>query len=398
MRRKTRSVKMPKPIKSDEVSKVNLNNLRLERRFQTSKVKIECYNFTGRTIRTYDQSGLCLVHPTLTTTSGYKELNGQFVMCRQVSIHDETQAYQVENHAADSVFHDGENCNDDEFVGNLNRFKTLSRRNSSLYYAVSFKDIEEAGGGLYIGQVDMVVCDAAVRERFIHPSSSEYFDRKIEQLYDGSHTYSVEINDAKGESGPYFVNLNGQVFEIAATKDQALGDYARIIFKPPKQPAVTIAQSSLDEKELSTIGVFKKYSDADQYAEKHQIRIAELEREIQLSKATHDNHVLKSKTIVDERSSEHKLRELDLKLSSLEKQTTAEAAKAQFEMEKNLREKEKLELDIAREREKHNRDIEEMRMKYHYEAQSYQRKDSSEIVKFIPAIFGAGLAVFALLK
>lgn len=397
MRRKTRPIKIPKQV-SDVVSRIDTQDKRLDRRSQSSKVEIECYNFTGQDVKTTDQSGLCLVHKPIFSDSGHPELNGRFVIAKKIEIHEETQAYQSRGHNRDSIFSNMRGEVSDDIVETLKRGRHLKRRESSFYYTVKFKDIEDNGGGLYIHEVDLVISDPSIRDSFIHPSSREYLDKQIEQLYDASHTYSIEINDPYGEGAPYYVNLNGEVYTIHPTQDITTGDYARIIFKPPNEPAKTISQCTLDEKQLAEIGIFKKYGDADQYAEKHQLKIAELQREIEINKAMHENQSILKKSSTDDKASEYKIKELELKMENIRRQNDSDAVKATLESEKYLREKEKLELDIAKEREKHQRDLEEMRMKHYYESQSFQRKDSSEIVKFIPAIFGAGLAVFALLK
>ena len=50
------------------------------------------------------------------------------------------------------------------------------------------------------------------------------------------------------------------------------------------------------------------------------------------------------------------------------------------------------------EREKAEMSLRQLKMKDYYEDRSYERKDSSEIVKFLPLMVGGALALFSIMK
>jgi hypothetical protein len=77
-----------------------------------------------------------------------------------------------------------------------------------------------------------------------------------------------------------------------------------------------------------------------------------------------------------------------------------ELANAQYakDLEKIEREKEEARRELVYEREKAEMSLRQLKMKDYYEDRSYERKDSSEIVKFLPLMVGGALALFSIMK
>jgi hypothetical protein len=75
-------------------------------------------------------------------------------------------------------------------------------------------------------------------------------------------------------------------------------------------------------------------------------------------------------------------------------------ANAQYvkDLEKIEREREEAKRELILEREKSDMSLRQLKMKDYYEDRSYERKDSSEIVKFLPLMVGGALALFSIMK
>jgi len=401
--RKQLGFKLPKELGSGTINPIpvkehpnTLNKITL-----SSASTIECYNYTGHVIRTYDHMGVCLTHAPITTSPEIPEFVGCFVIKKQLEINDKTQAYQTSWYQEDSKYFQTGNPTDEyskTVTEIINRYRGLSRRIAGHYFKLSYTELNENEGSIYVRAVDLVVVDDTNKNSIIHPNSKQYMDIMIDRLYDANHTYTIEINDPNGSGEPYYVNLNGKVFAIQPTMNDYVGDGARIVYKPPNEPSQTIAVSSMDENELKNIGIFKNYSDADNYGKQYDLKLAELERETQLGKAELAKNTVDNKTQLDNLETTHKLTKILADMQALNQQAENDRIKSENEKAKHARELEKLERDLIIQQENHRREIENMRMKDYYDHRSHERKDSSEMVKFLPVLVGAGIAAFALLK
>lgn len=393
------SYRIPRELGQDQlkVDAVKDNDVQLSKRFLSSKTEIECYNFTGRVIRTYDHMGVCCIHKPLTTTPDTPEFIGCFVMKKRYEIHDDTQVVHNVSERHLTLSEEAERYAED-VVRDINRSRGFSRRSIGHYFKIKYADMTRNGGSIYVKATDLVIVDETYQDVVVHPNSKAYLDMCIEQLYDSAHTYSIEINDPQGTGDPYYVNLNSQVFEIKPTRDVNIGDGVKIVFKEPNSPARTVHTSNLEEDNLKAIGIFKNYRDADQYGKRFDLQLAEIEKETQLTKAQVDNQSTKNKLVLDEQSTENKLLEILSKMQLLDKQTSTDDVKWEAERMKHEREMEKMQNELKLQRENHQRDIENMRMKDYFDTRSHYRKDSSEALKFLPVLVGGVLAAFALLK
>ncbi len=393
------SCRIPPEPQTDQlkIEVVRDNDVQLNKRFLSSRVDIECYNFTGRTIKTFDHTGVCCIHKPITTVPDIAEFIGCFVIRKRYEINETTQVTHTTGEQHLSLSEAAERYAD-EVIREINRSRGLNRRSVAHHFTIKIKDLNQNGGTFYVKAPDLVVVDENYKGAIVHPNSRAYLDMKIDQLYDAAHTYSIEINDPHGHGVPYFVSLNNKVFEIIPTQDKNVGDGAKIVFKQPHQAATTVAHSSLDAEELSKIGIFKNYSDADQYGRRFEIKLAELEQQTQIAKSEGALRQAENKQAVDDQSTTNKLSLLLAEMIQLQQQNAVDHDKRDNERDKLQRDKEKLELEAEALKEKHRREMEDMRMKDYYEARSYNRKDSSEGLKFLPILAGGLIAAVALLN
>ena len=374
---------------------------KIGRRHLSSSTTIECFNFTGQTIKTMDHLGLCTVHPANTTAPDERAFIGCFVVRRRSEVSDGTQITEM----FDSVR--GTNrasTTKEDFINELlidinHRARdTLSRRDSTVYYSVNVTSITENNGNIYIPDLDLVVIGERCVQEIVHPNSPKALDLHLSQMYDASHTYSIEINDPINGDKPFYVNINERVFEIIPTKNEYLGEEVRITFKAPHQQAETIYLGKVDDNELEKIGLFRKYADADKYREKLEVLQQKLNLENTMAKAQLEN----TKAVTTEATLEAKLQaELkSVEAKMLEITQKQDLANAQYvkDLEKIEREREEAKRELILEREKSDMSLRQLKMKDYYEDRSYERKDSSEIVKFLPLMVGGALALFSIMK
>lgn len=394
------SCRIPPEPKTDQlkVSVVRDNDVQLNKRFLSSKMEIECYNFTGRTIKTYDHTGVCCIHKPITTTADNPEFIGCFVMKKRYEINEQTQVTYSEGEQTLSLSQEAEKYAE-EVIREINRSRGLTRRSAAHYFTIKITDLNLNEGVIYVKSTDLVVVDESKhRGTIVHPNSKAYMDMRIDQLYDSAHTYSIEINDPRGPGAPFFVSLNDKVFEVVPTRDTNVGDGAKIVYKQPHQPAVTVAYSSLEPDELAKIGIFKDYSDADKYGKRFEIKLAELEQQTQLAKHEGALQIAENKQSIDDQATSNKLTTLLTEMIGLQQQSLLDRDKREGEWDKLERERNKAIQDAELLKEKHRRELEDMRMKDYYENRSYSRKDSSEGLKFLPILVGGIVAAVALIN
>lgn len=361
----------------------------------TATYTVEYYNYTGGIIRTLDHLGICIHHHPIKSNPRDKSLSGKFVIRRRYGLASKTRAYN-QRLAVDGI---DEEYNVDPTI-NESIAEELSRNpagNESInYILIDPHQITELNGVCYIRDVDLVVCNDFFTGVIVHPKTNRAKDIHLAESLDNSYCYQIQINDPHNQGTPYYVNLNGKVFELFPTRDQRIGDVVKLTFKEPNAPAKVLFLGSLSETNLEEIGLFKTYKDADNYGKqldilKEKLELENLMSKIKLEESKIDaaRESLEIKLEAERKAHELKLEELSRKFEEMK-----------TNYEDKLRQRE---LDISRaredfeyQREKHYRDLESLRMKDHYEARSHERKDTSEIVKWIPAIIGAGLAIWGL--
>lgn len=395
---------LPKRAGSSKVKaevKTGADSKKIGRRHLSSSLTIECFNFTGQTIKTLNHLGLCTIHPPNSTSPEERSFIGCFVVRRRSEVSDGTQITEM----YDSVRGTGRVASTSEdFINELlvdinHRARdSLSRRDSTVYYSVSVNAITENAHHVYIPDLDLIVMSERCNPEIVHPNSPKAIDLHLEQMYDASHTYSIEINDPLNGDKPFYVNLNDRVFEIVPTKNEYLGEEVRITYKSPNAPATTIYLGSLDEEALEKVGLFRKYADADKYREKLELLQQQLALEgvkaksnLELTKATTAEATLDAKLSAE-------LKTLELKLVELTQKSELANQQHIKDMEKFERERDEARRELMLEREKSEMNMRQLRAKDYFEDRSYHRKDSSEVIKFLPMFVGGALALFSIMK
>lgn len=262
------------------------------------------------------------------------------------------------------------------------------RDSFSIDYHIDLFDIESRGGVIYLTDLDIVVALGECNP--IHPYSDAATRRRMIGQTDGlpqvdAFGYTIRIVDKTGQFGPRYVNINGAVYKVAVSRDWADRDGVYLISSgaitsdfdnPPPQ----VRRYEFTEAE-EALGLYRTYDDAKNFGDAMAARKRELEKEL---------------LAIKEREQAHKNERIRLE-AELEKQRQ-EYEKEKLEFERRQREEE-ARLKAMREEIEHEKKLQELRRKEYYESLSYQRKDMSETIKFIPVVVtGAAAIGYAILK
>lgn len=262
-------------------------------------------------------------------------------------------------------------------------------------YHVSPEDIESNGGSLYLTDLDVVVSNLnpdrpdlfpnhPYSEASIHSTMLEE-DSGVNTV--GSFGYSLRIIDSNHIFGERYININKQVFRIPVIDDSTLKDGVYLTSSGPATGRrgyvpPTTKRYTFEEADES-LGLYQTMEEArtlgDVFSEK--------EREFQeykLQNKRDEEELRKQKT--------QREAEFDRQKHELERQK----AQDQAEVDRGKRQLEERERALKEEmsRWEHERQMESIRRKDWAEERSTQRKDSSEMVKYLPAIFTGVLALF----
>lgn len=262
-------------------------------------------------------------------------------------------------------------------------------------YHIDYEDFRQHGGSLYVGNHDLVltILNPGRPDLFPdHPfSTNGVHNRMIEEDESINNAfkfgYSLQIVDNGGFFGERFININQQVFKVPVTTDYTKPNGVYLTCSGPvasghgyHRPVSNHYTFEEADKELSlyrTIDEAKTLGDV----------FAEKERELQAYKLDVKRQEEKLKAERMDREAEFDRRKAALEAERLEEEERRKKEDHRLS-EKQARIKEELaELE-------HRRQMRSIEAKDGYEQRHYQRKDTSEVVKFLPAIFTGVIALF----
>jgi hypothetical protein len=241
-------------------------------------------------------------------------------------------------------------------------------------YVITYDELRNANGTLYHNELDLVISINDIKSTPIHPYSTEgmrdkMMKEKAPEKTEAEFSYSIDIIDNSGKYGDRFQNIGNQIYRIKARKDNTMKDGVYRISNKP-----VIGANDPGEQEV----VYYSMEDA--------------EEKIPLYRTIEDARCL------GDLSMAQKARVAVLESEAVNAKHEAAVAKSKLEEVQHAR---KIEGErIAEERERFNATLESMResTKFRYEQRSYDRKDSSEMIKFLPGFFMGAIALFAAFK
>ena len=263
----------------------------------------------------------------------------------------------------------------------------------TLEYPLSLMELKKYGGSVYYGELDLVVSLDPPTTVIPHPYSERGRRANIATavMPEGSTDmfgYSVFVVDNHGQYGPRYLNIGGKVYRVSPVRDPIQNDGIYITSSRPVdgdlfEPGVEVLHYSFEGAEES-VGLYKTFDEA--------LNLGDLNtaRKETLAKMEQDNLVLqrdlnltKSKHAAEQAEQDRRMKDM----VAFHEREKFEMTQKQAEIEAAAKKRELLEEQRRAE------------MKDYYEKRSLERKDSSEVVKVLPAIIvGIGAAVAVLLK
>jgi hypothetical protein len=261
-----------------------------------------------------------------------------------------------------------------------------------LEYSLSLAELEDYGGTLYFHELDDVVSMLPYDDVPDHPYSENSLTSTIcMQGVPETNTqfgFAVKIVDNKGKEGDRFINVAGKVFRIPAMKVAGMMDGVYISWSGGVTSEQAIAQRGEQrftfEQADSEYRLYRSYSQALNANED-----VLLERKEALANKQLELEQLKSDVAAAKLKGEQELLKQQEKYSKLEAKLK-EAQSKRDELQRDL--------DAKAKEAQHRSEMQRMEQKDLYEKRSYDRKDSSEAVKFLPGLIVGIGAVFIALK
>lgn len=270
----------------------------------------------------------------------------------------------------------------------------LSANECTLSYTVKREGVQKHGGGVYVHELDLVMCIGG--NVVHHPESPAGRQLRMNESAEASgFRYQIEIVDPHNRFGERFVNVAGKAYRVTtnqfSTKPE--GVYLMSTFPDGHERAGEFGvYERLDfDKAEAVLAMFRTASEADVLGNLAEERKRELEdlvhrhKQENLEKEMELNRI---KTQLEEQSHRHKSNLVEVESNF--KKFSSQLKESEMRAEARQRE-----LDAAQKQIETLRDMRMMHEKERYERRSLDRKDSSEVVKWLPAMV-VGLGVLYL--
>lgn len=266
----------------------------------------------------------------------------------------------------------------------------------SLDYHITYDDINSQGGSLYLTNLDRVVSILNTQYIPFHPYSEVGIrnqmvadERDINDV--GSFGYSLRIIDSFDHFGDRYVNINNQVYKVPVVKKSSMPDGVYLVSSGPvtgnfDYPKPVSHRFSFEEAD-EALGLYRTVDQARTFGD----TVGQKKREL------------------EERSIELKEREQRLKEEEQQREH-------EFKLHKQALEEEKAESEAQRKREEnemsqrmarmkdelsqleHRRNVTMLNERSIHDQRSLERKESSEIIKFLPTLISSTLTLFILVS
>lgn len=337
----------------------NDDNDRLQRRHATLSKRIDVLNLTGENIVVRDKRGVEYHIESSNRKLNLSNYIGVFIFeetsftrdvkCVTNFMTSPNGKYdELEDRYNEIIKKVVEDIFDDRI---LNGMRPSRKDEIKVKYEIPLVALETAGG-VYIDTCDLVVCLERTKFNFHHPDSS--IGIKLRDSHDTTKNglnFIVEMVDRFNRVGDKWININGLVTKVpkihSALETRKDGIYVFVNNE-------LVNMYSLDEG-VEKLRLYDTRSAAVNYGDLK--TIIESEREKELADLAHK----------------------------------AKVEAAQLSLEKNVRD------DYFDER-KFIRNTDESRRKHDYEMRSYDRKEASEVIKWLPTLITGVLSALVLVK
>lgn len=250
-------------------------------------------------------------------------------------------------------------------------------------FAFTEDDLINHGGGFYHDELDVLFVMGDGMLPYPHPHSRAGREDRLlrgadEIVGENGFISMVEIIDSSGKYGDRYLNIFGKIVRIRKRKDNNKPDGIYIVSSKPTIGALTsesmvVTHYKFGEAEKA-LGLYKTYELAESYGDPTLSRkeaIAEMEHRIQV--ARNETEISKQLHASAKIEAERLLLERDSQIKNLEHERTTITK----------------ELDSLKERQDFLIDQQRARTKETFEERAAARKDSSEMLKYLPVVLAA---------
>ena len=350
-----------------------LDPIKLDRINPDLKITLDFENCLGMDIVVLDRRGFEFKIPSR-TMSGRKEM--KFIIYEHFHFKDDIKLTFAETEGDVDIVEYRKR------VLESLHFDSVAQRNSRksvVSSTINFEDLKNNKGGVYIKENDLVVYIPEHYGYFIHPATvskivSGYLVDSCVRNED--FRFNIRINDPENKIGTRFINIAGTVYELPIVRDGSMAEGV-LLSSSSKETDYKFAHVPMTLEEFDkNILTFKSWEEA---------------RDLGNSEEIHKNEILaERKRIEDEFAEKDRIRTDELNQSKHELNLEQSKAK-QAELEHKS---EIAKLNHVLELKEHEMELQSFKRKAYYEERSLDRKDSSEIIKWLPLILSAGLALF----
>ena len=383
---KSQKGKLPRFDSGNHVKKLDPSesNLGYSVAGNSAAVEIDYFNYTNKDVIIVDHTGLALKFKPLNFTPRKAVLINKFVVRKKIKLAKSTIAADMScavkaknNVYTKEIVSSNEDLFSEKLLSINETITTISGGESNNIYFIEPDSLNEP---IYIRDVDVLVYDAKYTGDVIHPNSVRAIEAKIEQLHEDTYSYNIEINDPEWLSDYYYLNMNDKVVTITPSRNSNMPAEANLSFKSPGEPLDLLFTGELNEVKLNEVGIYKTFKEASDSKNKIELLKESLEYQRMM-----DSH---QKTVEGAESAHlYKMNELSNKMEVNNQSHKIALEKLEEDHRKLLR-------DLEFERIKNEESVKMNAMKDYYDQRSHERKDSSEGLKFLPTLLGAGLALF----
>jgi len=263
------------------------------------------------------------------------------------------------------------------------RFGTARELSCVIEFMFTEGDLQKNAGIFYHDELDTLFKFGPEAFMQAHPNSAEGRKRKTTAAADALRSeygfiYWIELIDNLGKEGNRFVSICNQVYQIAAKADKNRADGVYIVSSAATNgtlnPNETVTEFKSFEDAERDNGLYRTYVLAASNGDIAGLRKKELQDQI------HANEVERQKYLREKQQHDAEMEEKNRELKNLEheRMLTNRA------------------LDDLKRNQEFMADVQRLHLKDQMEKKSTDRKDTSELIKFLPTILaGVGTLLMA---
>lgn len=264
-------------------------------------------------------------------------------------------------------------------------------------YEVFKHDLEQNGGSVYLEQLDITICqdDGHTNLLVLHPESIEGKRERVRQIVGEGFNLKLEINDPFNIFGERFINVLGNIYRVKLTRDTTKPPGVYRTSTPTVDDPTTFTEYFTFEEVNEKIQLFHSAAEAKALGDMSTQRKKELEdlqHQYKIDLMARDSEHRKALFELEREVNVYKTEKLQAESTLSKLQSEMKEREIQYDKEAKERDARLKEREVQYAKEKAEREYRLNVQKDYYEARSYERKDSSEIIKWIPPmVVGAGL-------